>query len=84
MVPRLAVRRYVLLPHNYVVVVGGWGELCCERMWPWVMELNLLGGSVWVVAFDNVVVVFTAFVVSRVVPATQGTFRRRVRLLGAI
>ena len=42
------------------------------------------GGSVRVVASDNVMVVFTAFVVCRVVPATQGTFRRRVYLLSAI
>ena len=38
----------------------------------------------WVVAFDNVVIVFTAFVVSWVVSATQCTFRWRVHLLGAI
>jgi hypothetical protein len=55
---------YVLFLHNYVVVVGGWLELCWARMCPWVMELTLLGGSVRVAAFGNVVVVFTAFVVS--------------------
>ena len=48
--------------------------------WDWVYW----GGSVRVVASDNVMVVFTAFVVCRVVPVTQGTFRWRVRLLSAI
>ena len=37
-----------------------------------------------VVASDNIMVVFIAFVACRVVPATQGTFRWRVRLLSAI
>ena len=56
-----------------------------EHGWPLVVELRILGGgSVRVVASDNVMVVFTAFVVCRVVPATQGTFRWRVRLLSAI
>ena len=42
------------------------------------------GSSVRFVASAYIMVVFTAFVVCRVVAATQGTFRRRVRLLSAI
>jgi hypothetical protein len=55
-------------------------KLCDRGWWNWIYW----SGSVRVVAFDNVMIVFTAFVVSRVVPAAQGTFRRRVRLLGAL
>lgn len=49
-----------------------------------ISSVRLLGGSVRVVAFDNVVVVFTAFVASWVVPFAQGTFCRRVLLLDTI
>jgi len=49
-------------------LTGGWG---------W-------GVSVGVVSFYNVMVVFTAFVVSWVVSSAQGTFRRRVFLLDTI
>ena len=83
MVPRFVVFRYVLLPRSYVVVGAGvsWGE----RGWPLVVGLGLLGGgSVRVVASGNVMVVFTAFEVCRLVPATQGTYHWRVRLLSAI
>ena len=54
--------------------------MCGHWWWDWVYW----GGSVTVVASDNVMVVFTAFVFCRVVPTTQGTFRWRVRLLSAI
>ena len=37
-----------------------------------------------VVSFDNVMVVFAAFVVSRVVSSAQSTFRQRVFLLDTI
>jgi hypothetical protein len=36
------------------------------------------GSSVWIISFDNIVIILTAFVVCRVIPATQGTFRWRV------
>ena len=38
----------------------------------------------WIVSFDNVVVIFTSFVVCRMIPATQGAFCWRVPLLCAI
>jgi hypothetical protein len=50
------------------------GHVCVRGFWSCVYW----GCSVRVVAFDNVVVVFTAFIVSWVVPSAQGTFRRRV------
>jgi hypothetical protein len=81
---RSVVCRSVLLLRNYVVVVGGWVEFWWAHKRPWVMDLSLLGGSVGVVAFENVMVVFTAFVVSWVVSSAQGTFRRRVFLLDTI
>ena len=42
------------------------------------------GSSVWIVSFDNIVIMLAAFVVCRVIPATQGTFRWRVPSLIAI
>jgi hypothetical protein len=35
-------------------------------------------GSVWIVSMDNVEIMLTAFIVCRVISATQGTFRWRV------
>ena len=52
------------------------------RMWELVS--SFLGGSVWIVSFDNIVIMLVAFVVCRVIPATQGTFRWRVPSLIAI
>jgi hypothetical protein len=40
--------------------------------------------SVWIVSFDNIVIMLAAFVVRRVISATQGTFRWRVPSLIAI
>jgi len=40
--------------------------------------------SVWVVSFDNIVIMLAAFVVCRLIPATQGTFRWRAPSLIAI
>ena len=85
MVLRLVVCRFILLPRNYVVVVGGWVEFWWARKCPWVVDWSLLGGvSVGVVSFGNVMVVFAAFVVSMVVSSAQGAFRRRVFLLDTI
>ena len=42
------------------------------------------GCSVWIVAFDNIAIMLVAFVVFRVIPATQDTFRCRVPSLIAI
>ena len=83
MVLRL-VCRFVLLPPNYGVVVGGWVEFWWARKCPWVVDCSLQGGYVGVVSFDNVMVVFAAFVVSRVVSSKQGAFRRHVFLLDTI
>ena len=38
----------------------------------------------WIVSFNNVVVMFTSFVVCRMIPATQGAFCWRVPSLCAI
>jgi hypothetical protein len=50
----------------------------------WELVSSFLGSSVWIVSFDNIVIMLAAFVVCRVIPATQGTFRWRVPSLIAI
>ena len=42
------------------------------------------GGSVWIVSFDNIVIMLATFVVCRVIPATRGTFHWCVPSLIAI
>lgn len=66
-----------------VVIVGG-----CEDLWYgyWrkcVLVSNILWGvgSVWIVFFENIVIMFADFVVCRVIPATLGTFRWRVKMM---
>ena len=62
--------RFVLLSHNYAVV-RGWVEFCWVRDFPWVMDLNLFGWFCGGCYFDDVKIVFTAFVVSWVIPSAH-------------
>ena len=75
---------FVVVVVVVVVVVGGCEELWYGYMRMWELVSSFLGGSVRIVSFDNIVIMLAAFVVCRVIPATQGTFRWRVPSLIAI
>ena len=66
---------------------------CCGRPWGVVIWLYAkvgigielsLGGIVWILFFDNIVIMLAALVVRWVIPATQGTFCWRVPSLIAV